>query len=613
MDRKAIAILIVSFGLFLMWGPLVNKLFPPVPVPVTQVVTPTGTNVPPTAEIRASTNAAVAGGSIAVTAPAAVALRPTGVEKLEVLETNNVRYIFTSFGGGLKAVELLQYPESVDRRSKKSGANTNVATLNLKAPVAAMTLLGSDAIQGDGEFTLTRTAGGLRAEKVLPNGLYLVKEFQPTSNYLVSATVHLENRSAQAVHIPASELVIGTAMPMDAHDNETSLGAFWYDGSKGTDIGATSFGKGFFGCASGAPPKTEFLGGASNVVWAATHNQFFTIAVVPKQAAPQLLVRRLDLPLPTVEEKRIDPKVFAEPHGFQTALLYPETVLAPGKAWEQQYEIYAGPKEYHTLAKLGEQFKNNLDLIMGFGFWSFFSKMLLLSMNGLHRLGLPYGLAIITITVTIKVIFWPLTAASTRSAKRMATLQPQLKALQDKYKDDPQKQQAKMWEFYRENKVNPMGGCLPMVVQVPVFFGLFRMLQSAIELRGAEFLWIADLSKPDTLFNLPGLHIFGAGTLFGALPLLGGDFPVNPMPMLMGVTMLWQASLTPPAPGMDPMQQKMMKYMPLMFLLILYNYSAGLTLYWTVQNLLTITQTKLTKALPEEDKKGAGTLKKVKN
>jgi YidC/Oxa1 family membrane protein insertase len=199
-------------------------------------------------------------------------------------------------------------------------------------------------------------------------------------------------------------------------------------------------------------------------------------------------------------------------------------------------------------------------------------------MNGLHRMGLSYAMAIIVITIIIKVLFWPLTQASTRSMKRLAALQPQMKALQEKYKDDPAKMQRKLMEFMKENKVSPLGGCLPMLLQMPVFIGFFYMIRSAIELRGARFLWVCDLSQPDTLFYLPGLNV-----------------PVNPLPLLMGATMLWQARLTPPSPGVDPLQQKMMKYMPLMFLFILYNFSAGLTLYWTVQNLLTIAQMKLTK------------------
>jgi len=133
-------------------------------------------------------------------------------------------------------------------------------------------------------------------------------------------------------------------------------------------------------------------------------------------------------------------------------------------------------------------------------------------------------------------------------------------------------------ELWKKNKVSPVSGCLPMLIQTPVFIGFFTMIRSAIELRGAHFLWVPDLSKPDTLFMIPGL-----------------DFPFNLLPLLMGASMLWQSHLTPPAPGMDPMQQKMMRYMPLLFLVFLYNYSAGLALYWTVNNLLTIVQTKLTK------------------
>ena len=251
--------------------------------------------------------------------------------------------------------------------------------------------------------------------------------------------------------------------------------------------------------------------------------------------------------------------------------------------------MYAGPKEYNTLARLGDQFGNNLEQIMNFGgFWGFFAKALLLSMNGLHALGLGYGLTIIAITVIIKALFWPLTTASTRSMKRMSALQPQMKALQEKYKEDSKKMNLKLMEFMKENKVSPAAGCMPMLIQIPVFFGFYTMLQSAIELRGAHFLWASDLSTCDTVWLIPFLN-----------------FPLNPLPLMMGATMLWQAQMTPPSPGMDPMQQKMMKYMPLMFMVFLYSSSAGLTLYWTMQNLLSIAQMKLTK---NESVQAAGAL-----
>ena len=137
----------------------------------------------------------------------------------------------------------------------------------------------------------------------------------------------------------------------------------------------------------------------------------------------------------------------------------------------------------------------------------------------------------------------------------------------------------KMMELWKENKVSPMSGCWPMMLQLPVLIGFFKMVQSAIELRGASFLWACDLSQADTIWTVPGVN-----------------FNINPLWILMGATMLWQARLMPPAPGMDPAQQRIMKYFPMFFLVILYNYSAGLTLYWTMQNLLSIAQTKLTRA-----------------
>ena len=158
------------------------------------------------------------------------------------------------------------------------------------------------------------------------------------------------------------------------------------------------------------------------------------------------------------------------------------------------------------------------------------------------------------------------------------------RSIQEKYKDDPQKMNQKTMEFMRENNMNPMAGCLPMLVQFPVFIGFYTMLQSCMELRGESLLWAHDLSQEDTVAYLLG-------------------FPVNPFPIIMAVTMFYQARLTPPSPGMDPMQQRIMKYMPMMFVVLLYRFSAALTLYWTVQNLLTILQTKLTKL--QDEKKAA--------
>ena len=588
MDRKSIIALVICFIVLMLWYPLVNKIYPPKPLPPGATNAPTGA-LPP--------------GSWSTSSPAAppvleqptTTLKPmfhaTVPEELREVTNDNARYTFTSYGGGLKLVELVHYPETVTKRREKLLLTNNLATLNTFTPAPTLALLDGEAVQGDGVFTLTRTANGVRAEKTLTNGLSIVKEFQLSTNYLVMATVRLENHSGQPLALPAQEWMVGTATPMGPRDQGRAVGVLWYNGTKSTDVGASSYFSG--GCRRAVPP-VEYRGGASNVVWVAAHNQFFVLAAMPQQPAEELIVHRLELPRPTGEAARLVATNAPVPQGYAAEMVYPALTLAPNQTVERRIYLYAGPKEYQTLARIADRFNNNLDLVMNFGWAGFVSKALLLGMNWLHStLKISYGWAIIAITVIIKAVFWPLTQASTRSMKRLQALQPQMNAIKEKYKDDPVKMNKKTMEFMRENKVSPLGGCLPMVLQVPVFFGFFSMIQSAIELRGASFLWIADLSKSDTLFVIPAL---GFIPFFG-IP--GVGLPFNLLPLIMGATMLWQAHLTPPSPGMDPTQQKVMRYMPLMFLAFLYNYSAGLTLYWTVQNLLTILQTKLTRTAPD--------------
>jgi YidC/Oxa1 family membrane protein insertase len=577
MDRKSIIILLVSLGLLLLSQQLIHRLFPPekIDLPVAELtdtnrVALSATNLP-AARPEPVINAAP-------TPPQLV--EPSAREELVTIENEQARYVFTSHGGGIKTIELKNFPEVVGRRSRQQQAG-DLATLNAQAPVPAFALIGDPRLQGDGLYRLSPTENGVRAEQSLASGLSVVKEFQLSTNFLMSVSVRLENGTDQSLPLPVAELVIGTATPVNRHDDGLLMGVMWFDGSRAVSIADSFFANRTLGCLPGTP-RTTYLAGESNVVWGAVHNRFFTmIAIPPADApAPAIISRRVLLPPPTAAERAADPKRMAAPFGFQTAFLYPATELAAGAAIEQRFDLFAGPKEYRTLDRLGTRFGNNLDLVMGFsGFFGFFAKGLLLSMNGLHAMGLSYALAIIAITVIIKLLFWPLTQFSTRSMKRMQTLQPKMKELQEKYKDDPKKMNQKMMEFMKENKINPAAGCLPILIQIPVFIGFYKMLQTAIELRGATFLWASDLSQPDTIFMLPGL-----------------DFPVNPLPLIMGATQLWQARLMPPSPGMDPVQQKMFQYMPLIFIFILYNFSSGLTLYWTVQNLLTIAQMKLTKA-----------------
>lgn len=584
MDRKTIIILILSVALLFLWPFLTNKLFPPVPKSTNQLTLSTNVS---TNAITVSTNETTVPTSqpntaVAEQQPLVTASTP---EEFVDLETKDTLFRFSSYGGGLIAVQLKDYPATI-KCNDKEVSPTNRVTLNAGASIPVMALLGGAALQGDGVYQLAKTANGVQAEKALSNGLKVTKNFSLGSNYLATVTLRIENTSGQPIELPTNEVAIGTATALGAHDDPTRLGIYWYDGNKKHAVDESWFANKTLGCIPGTP-RTDYIEGNNNLRWGEAHSQFFTLAVMPKEPATQIHVVRTNI----IGQTNVAPmpgKPAPPPFGLRATLVYAPAVIQPGQSVERQFTIYAGPKEYRRLVNIGSEMKNGLDEIMDYGgFWGWFAQVLLSSMNGLHKLGLNYALAIIVITIIIKLLFWPLTNASTKSMKRMAALQPQMKALQEKYKDDPAKMNRKLMEFMKEHKVSPLGGCLPMLLQIPVFFGFFRMIQSAIELRGAQFLWACDLSKPDTIFMVPGLN-----------------FPFNPLPLIMGVTMLWQARLTPPSPGMDPMQQKIMKYMPLMFLFILYNFSAGLTLYWTVQNLLTIAQMKVTKT---KDEPGAQT------
>jgi YidC/Oxa1 family membrane protein insertase len=578
MDRKSIVILIACFILLMLWMPLVNKIFPPtrVPMATNAVATPGATNGLAAAAAEAPPAAPVTPAITAPAMPADAWTAPAEPEELLTIETAEARYTFTSHGGGLKAVELTEFPEAVACGKKQRLANTNRwARLNDKAPLPALAYLGGRELEDARPFTLARTPGGLRAQKTLTNGVEVTKEFAVGTNHQMAATIRIVNRSEQPLTLAAQELLVGTAAPLGLKDNGLLLGVQWYDGRRAEFIGESWFANRFLGCFPGTP-RTEFTSaGASNVAWAAVHNQFFTMIAAPAEPALRVVARRIDLPPPTAAELADEPAAVLKPHGYQTALVYPAVVLPPGATLERKVDLFAGPKEYNTLAQLPK----DQDKAMNFTtFFGWFARALLISMNAIHYgLGVPYGVAIIIITVIIKALFWPLTQASTRSMKRMAALQPQMKAIQEKYKDDPKKMNLKLMEFMKENRVSPLGGCLPIMLQIPVFIGFYQMLQSAIELRGASFLWACDLSQPDTV-----AYLFG--------------FPINPLPLLMGATQFWQARMTPPSPGMDPVQAKMMQYMPLIFIFILYNFSSGLALYWTVQNLLSILQMKLTKS-----------------
>ncbi len=587
MDRRSLILLVATCGLLLAWHPLMKRIYPDVPIPVTNQVSGASggaglTNAGAAGGVAAAAPGVVGAGAVTAGAPlrpgiAEAGLRlPEGAATELVLEDDVARYVITSHGGGIREVTLKGYEEAIVCSERRSGQPAARAVMNRGAAVPAMALLGVDAPGAESAYRLRRTNDAVVAEKDLGESLRVIKEFRLESNHVVRVTTRLQNWGAQTRAIPPQEWVFGTAEPLHPDENVMYRGFFEYDGDSNEHFGEGWFANRTLGCIPGTP-RSEYLSERTNTVWAATHNQFFATVLVPGDRSGRVFARHVELP----GVRRPDGRPPLT--GFQAAVVYGADQLPPQQERVREFRLYMGPKEYRALTGLG----NNADVVMGFDsyfggrFSGFFARMLLLAMNGLHGMGVSYALAIILITVFVRLLFWPLMKASARTSKRMAALQPQIKELQEKYKDNPQKMNQKMLELWREHKVNPASGCLPILIQFPILLGFYSMLQTAIELRGESFLWACDLSQSDTI-----------ATVFG--------FPINPMPLMMGATMLWQARLTPMSPSMDPAQQRIMKYMPLMFMVFLYNFSAGLTLYWTVSNLLSILQMKMTKAMDDK-------------
>jgi YidC/Oxa1 family membrane protein insertase len=295
---------------------------------------------------------------------------------------------------------------------------------------------------------------------------------------------------------------------------------------------------------------------SKNILWSGFEDKYFLSAVLAQNGS-----------MAAVQVKQNGEYV-------ENIISSPKVSLGPGEAATISYRVFMGPKDFDVLKAQG----NSLEEVIDFGWFSAIAKPLLHTLKFFYRYVGNYGIAIIIITVILKVLFYPLTNKSFKSMKEMQKLQPKMEALKEKFKNDREAMNKAVMEMYKTHKVNPMGGCLPMIIQIPVFFALYKALMFSIELRHAPFmLWINDLSAPDALF----------GVIPKGIPLLGG-FPVGPLPLLMGATMVIQQKMTPS--NMDPAQAKMMMALPFIFTFMFFNFPSGLVLYWLVNNILTIAQ-----------------------
>jgi len=326
-------------------------------------------------------------------------------------------------------------------------------------------------------------------------------------------------------------------------------------------------------------PESVVLDLAEPTQWVAVKNKFFLSVLSPAKGAAGLkMTVSRDVGERETPENPASWAGAAVIEEVSAAMQFEPQAITAGEGYVRDYVCYIGPKKYAELKSLGKSYGE----IMQFGFWSPLSRILLTTLNAINALFRNYGVAIILLTIIVRIIFWPLTHKSTESMKRMQAIQPEIKKIQEKYKDNPNKLNQATMQLYKEHKVNPMAGCLPMFIQIPVFFALFTVLRSAVELRFAEFLWIRDLSEQE-------------GLLAGVLPI-----PLNILPLVMTVLTLFQQKMTPTAG--DPQQQKMMMFMPVMFLFLFYPMPSALVLYWTTSQLIALIQLML-----QRRKKGGDT------
>ncbi len=540
------------------------------PAAVREAVAQQTANTPaPAATTPAATSAATQ--TVTSGAPQA-AFAATSVEhagaSVTTLQNDFIAVRFTDFGGAISDIAFKKYPVAQGRPDPFV-----FNELHADPMLALAEFPGLD--RGTRYEVVSHTASEIVFRAVLDGRLEVTRRYvlppstgPQTDPYQLRHETTFRNLTAQTAPPLRVALALGTAAPVNALDYGLQLttGYATADTKKFIARGDLQ-GGGFmtnFGVGSREPLPNITSPGP--IVWATVKNQFFASILTPDEPAASLITRRVKLltALPDTDNNA---------YGVTGLAQFELKAIAPSASTTLAANFYVGPKEYKRLAN-SDVFKADQDKVMDYGrFFGWASQLLTLLMNWMHSLVPNWGVAIILTTLSLKILFIPATISSMRSMKRMAKLQPELAAMKEKYKDNPQKMNQATMALFKERKVNPVGGCLPQLLTMPFFIGFYSMLQSTAELRYAPFFgWVHDLSAPDTLLHLGGI-------------------PLNILPLLLGVTMVFQMRLTPTSPTMDQTQATMMKFMPVIFTLFCYNLPAALALYSTTNGLFTIAQT----------------------
>ncbi|HEY4282081.1 MAG TPA: membrane protein insertase YidC, partial [Chthoniobacterales bacterium] len=427
------------------------------PGPLTPAVTPTAAapSSSPAASVQPSPNAA------------------SFAEVTDTIRNSDLELHLTNRGGGIARAVLLNH---------LAEENTRV-TLNSEEHPPIGAVVNDPNLPVLPEYKMRRDGDAVVFDYVSPEHIAIRKRLsfpataEKKDNYVVRMDVEFRNEGSAPYSDPGYYLELGSATPTHPKDYPTYTRLVWcMDGkAKGVDVGWFAGGAGFLGMGQRAP-QAYYQQKVPPAEWAAVTNQFFATLVSPLNAKAS-----------SVWGKRFDVTRWADlkPGGIEGAVGMPGFTVEPGKSYTAEFQIYAGPKLYHRLATL----PHNEAEVMEFGFFKIVCQALLNALNTLHHFLGNYAAAIFALTVIVKAILWPIQNKATRSARQMASLSPKMQELKEKYKDDPTKMNQELMKMYKEYGINPVGGCLPMVIQIPIFFGLFRMLQQAVELRNASFFW----------------------------------------------------------------------------------------------------------------------------
>ncbi|HYQ96570.1 MAG TPA: membrane protein insertase YidC, partial [Candidatus Eisenbacteria bacterium] len=479
----------------------------------------------------------------AVLTPAQV---PPAPAQTREIKTEHFRASFTSEGASISHWVLDSYKDEIRNEP------VDLVPRGSRAYQVVVEAGGKALDFGDAAFRITEdnAAGGVLSFEALDlSGVRITKTYRVgRDRRLLEAEVRV---SAPPQLGPIRYRIgWGTALPLtEPSTKRDQLQAVALLGTKLEMIPASKLG-----------PNGERVVPPGNVRWVASRSKYFIAAVIPDSGTVSEVVFR------------------SAGSGLTSAWLL--GAAAPGSEVARHTRVYGGPIHYETLATVG----SGLDEVANLG-WKWMrgiSVLMLKCLNLLHRVIPNYGLAILVLAAATKFLFYPLTQSSLRSMKVMHHLQPQIKELQERYKSDPMKLNQAMMALYKENKVNPMSGCLPMLLQVPVFIALYNVLLYSIELRASGFVgYIRDLSAPDVLMTI-------------------GGFPIHLMPIIMTASTYVLQTQTPVAPA----QKGMMYVMPLFMLFFMYPFPSGVILYWTVNNLLSALQQYLVN-LAEDRKRAA--------